>query len=76
MGDVGSNFLGFTLSVISIMGMAKGYTILAIAAPIIILGIPVFDMIFAVSNCRSLRGHTFCANRKYAKNRTGRGCFP
>ena len=48
MGDVGSNFLGFTLAVISIMGMAKGYTLLAIAAPIIILGIPVFDMIFAI----------------------------
>jgi len=48
MGDVGSNFLGFTLSVISIMGMAKGYTILTIATPIIILGIPVFDMVFAI----------------------------
>jgi len=48
MGDVGSNFLGFTLSVISIMGMAKGYTVLAIVAPIIILGIPVIDMVFAV----------------------------
>lgn len=48
MGDVGSNFLGFTLAVVSIMGMAKGYTVLAIVAPIIILGIPIFDMVFAI----------------------------
>lgn len=47
MGDVGSNFLGFTLATISIMGMAKGYTILAIVAPLIVVGVPVFDMLFA-----------------------------
>lgn len=48
MGDTGSNFLGFTLATVSIMGMAKGYTLLAIAAPLIICGVPVFDMIFAI----------------------------
>lgn len=48
MGDTGSNFLGFTLATISIIGMAKGYTILAIVAPLIICGVPVFDMIFAI----------------------------
>lgn len=47
MGDTGSNFLGYTLAVISMIGMAKGYTVLAIVAPIIIVGVPVFDMIFA-----------------------------
>lgn len=55
MGDVGSNFLGFTLGVISIMGMAKGYTLLTIIGPIIVLGIPVFDMIFAIVR-RLIRG--------------------
>ena len=36
----------------------------------------VLDMaFFGVTDCRSLRGHTFCVNRKYAKNHTGRGCF-
>jgi len=63
MGDVGSNFLGFTLAVISIMGMAKGYTVLAIVAPIIILGIPVFDMIFAIIR-RLLRGQKITAPDK------------
>jgi len=48
MGDTGSNFLGYTLATVSIMGMAKGYTILAIVAPLIVCGVPVFDMIFAI----------------------------
>ncbi|MEG2310980.1 MAG: MraY family glycosyltransferase [Clostridia bacterium] len=55
MGDVGSNFLGFTLAVISILGFAKGYTMLAIIAPILALGVPIFDTLFAMVR-RFLKG--------------------
>ena len=55
MGDVGSNFLGFTLSVVSILGFAKGYTLLAIIAPILALGVPIFDTLFAMIR-RFLKG--------------------
>lgn len=55
MGDVGSNFLGFTLSVVSMLGFAKGYTIIAILAPILALGIPIFDTLFAMVR-RILKG--------------------
>ncbi len=48
MGDVGSNFLGFTLATVSILGFAKGYTMLAIIAPILVLGVPIFDTLFAM----------------------------
>lgn len=48
MGDVGSNFLGFTLATVAIMGFAKGYTMLAIIAPILVLGVPIFDTLFAM----------------------------
>ncbi len=48
MGDCSSNFLGFTLAVVSILGCAKGYTILAIIAPILTLGVPIFDTLFAM----------------------------
>ena len=48
MGDTGSNFLGYTLATVSIMGMAKGYTMLTIIAPLIVCGVPVFDMLFAI----------------------------
>lgn len=55
MGDTGSNFLGYTLATISIMGMAKGYTLLAIVIPIIIFAVPIFDMLFVV--CKRLLQH-------------------
>lgn len=55
MGDVGSNFLGFTLSVVSMLGFAKGYTIIAILAPILALGVPIFDTLFAMIR-RILKG--------------------
>ncbi len=48
IGDTGSNFLGFSLAVISILGVAKTYTALVIVAPIIVLGLPIFDTVFAI----------------------------
>lgn len=48
MGDTGSNFLGFTLGVVSIQGTLKSYAAIAIAIPILVLGLPLFDTIFAI----------------------------
>lgn len=48
MGDCGSNFLGFAISIISILGVAKTYTIIVIIAPLIVLALPIFDTAFAV----------------------------
>ncbi len=48
IGDTGSNFLGFTLSIISILGMAKTYTIAVIVLPLIVLGLPIFDTLWAI----------------------------
>ena len=48
IGDTGSNFLGFALSVISILGVAKTYTAIVIVAPLIVLALPVFDTLFAI----------------------------
>lgn len=48
IGDTGSNFLGYSLAVISILGVAKTYTAIVIIAPIIILGLPIFDTLFAI----------------------------
>jgi len=55
MGDTGSNFLGFTLAVISIQGTLKSYTTIAIAVPLLVLGLPLFDTIFAIFR-RLLKG--------------------
>lgn len=48
IGDVGSNFLGFMLAVVSILGVAKTYTAAVIVLPVIVLGLPIFDVIFAI----------------------------
>ena len=48
IGDTGSNFMGFALAIISILGVAKTYTALVLIAPIIILGMPIFDTLFAI----------------------------
>lgn len=48
IGDTGSNFLGFSLAIISILGVAKTYTAIVIVAPIIVLGLPIFDTLFAI----------------------------
>ena len=48
IGDTGSNFLGFMLAVISILGIAKTYTIAVIVLPVIVLGLPISDVLFAI----------------------------
>ena len=48
IGDTGSNFLGFTLSVVSILGVAKTYTAVVIILPVIVLGLPIFDTLCAI----------------------------
>lgn len=48
MGDTGSMFLGYALAVISLMGTAKGVTFVSLFTPILVLGIPIFDTLFAI----------------------------
>lgn len=48
IGDTGSNFLGFTLAIVSILGVAKTYTAVVIILPIIVLGLPIVDTMFAI----------------------------
>jgi len=48
MGDCGAMFLGFTLASVSIISPAKGATVVAIIAPVLVLGVPLFDIVFAM----------------------------
>ena len=67
MGDAGSNFLGYCLSVISIFGVAKTYTLVVVVAPLIILGLPVIDTIVAIFR-RIIKGKSIKAIMKADKN--------
>ncbi len=49
MGDTGSMFLGYMLSVLSVQGMFKSYAVISFAVPIIMLGLPLFDALFAMA---------------------------
>ena len=44
MGDGGSQFLGYTLALISIRGSQKGATAVAIMVPLLALGLPLLDV--------------------------------
>lgn len=48
MGDTGSQFLGFTLSAVSILGAIKSTTAVVVAVPILAIGIPIYDTLFAM----------------------------
>lgn len=48
MGETGAAFLGFTLGVISIQGAIKSYAAISIAIPLLVLGLPLFDTLFAI----------------------------
>ena len=60
LGDTGSNFLGFALSIISIIGTAKTYTLIVIIAPLFVFAIPLLDTFLAIIRrmikTRSIKG--------------------
>jgi UDP-GlcNAc:undecaprenyl-phosphate GlcNAc-1-phosphate transferase len=47
MGDTGALFLGFIISVLSLLGY-KNVTFISFIIPVIILGVPISDTIFAI----------------------------
>lgn len=47
MGDTGAMFLGFIISVLSLLGY-KNVTFISFIVPVIILGVPISDTIFAI----------------------------
>lgn len=48
MGDAGSNFLGFMIAVISIVGLFKEVAFFSFIIPVIVLAIPIFDTLVAI----------------------------
>lgn len=48
MGDTGATFLGYMLAVVSIQGLFKFYAVVSFAVPFLILGLPIFDTLYAI----------------------------
>jgi UDP-GlcNAc:undecaprenyl-phosphate GlcNAc-1-phosphate transferase len=48
LGDSGSLFIGFMLSVLALVGSQKAPTMIAVAIPVVALGLPILDVVLAV----------------------------
>ncbi|MEA5001870.1 MAG: MraY family glycosyltransferase [Christensenella sp.] len=69
MGDVGATFLGFVLAVISIQGFFKVNAVVSFVIPFLVLGLPIFDTLFAIIR-RLFKGQSpFHADRKHLHHR-------
>lgn len=69
MGDTGSTFIGFILAVASIQGLFKIYALISFAVPFFILGLPIFDVCFAVISRVSHGESPMKADRKHVHYR-------
>ena len=49
MGDGGSQLLGFAIAAFSVQGTVKGATIMVVLLPALVLGLPIFDTIMAIT---------------------------
>jgi UDP-GlcNAc:undecaprenyl-phosphate GlcNAc-1-phosphate transferase len=48
LGDTGAQLLGFLLAAISMEGAIKSATIFSVVVPILTMGLPIFDTVFAI----------------------------
>ena len=55
MGDTGALLLGYVLATMSVVGLFKFFAIISFVVPFIVLGLPIFDTVFAFFR-RLLRG--------------------
>ncbi len=63
MGDSGSMFLGFVISIIALLGF-KNVTMTSLIIPLLILAIPILDVLFAILR-RFFNGQKISAPDKY-----------
>ena len=69
MGDVGSQFLGFVLSTVSIMGLFKFHAIITFRGPLQALAVPLADTTFAFVRRIGHGQSPFHADRKHFHHR-------
>lgn len=69
MGDTGSTFIGYVLAVASIQGLFKTYALISFVVPFCMLGLPIFDVCFAVISRVSHGENPMKADRKHVHYR-------
>ena len=69
LGDSGSLFVGFMLAGIGALSAQKSPTVIAVAIPVVSLGLPVLDTLIAVSRRFLRRQPIFAADRGHIHHR-------
>ncbi|OIP65198.1 MAG: hypothetical protein CO150_10660 [Nitrospirae bacterium CG_4_9_14_3_um_filter_53_35] len=69
LGDAGSMFLGFVLSVIGIHGIQKSATVMALLIPLSALAVPVLDTLMALIRRSRVRRDLFSADHEHLHHR-------
>ncbi len=69
MGDSGSLFLGFTISVSSVMCAAKSAALVGLTLPALALGIPIMDTLFSILRRFLERRSLFAPDRSHFHHR-------
>jgi UDP-N-acetylmuramyl pentapeptide phosphotransferase/UDP-N-acetylglucosamine-1-phosphate transferase len=75
MGDTGSLFLGFILAALSISTSQKGSTTVAIAVPLLVLGLPILDTAMAIGRRIRRRRPIFSADQDHIHHKLLRAGF-
>lgn len=69
MGDTGSMLLGFNVAAFAILGMTKSVTVISLIIPVLILGIPIMDTLWAIVRRASNGNKIFEADKKHLHHR-------
>ncbi len=69
LGDSGSMFLGFMLAGVGLLSSEKSPTVVAVAIPVLSLGLPVFDTSLAIARRFLRRQPIFAADRGHIHHR-------
>lgn len=65
LGDSGSLMLGYVLGSLSVMGVAKGATLLTLFVPLFIMGVPVVDTLAAIIRRAAKRRPVFQPDKEH-----------
>jgi len=75
MGDSGSQLLGFSIAAFSILGTVKSATVVVVVIPALVLGLPIFDTIFAIVRRVVRRQPIGMADKEHLHHRIMRAGF-
>jgi UDP-GlcNAc:undecaprenyl-phosphate GlcNAc-1-phosphate transferase len=69
MGDSGAMFLGYMIACVSVLGAYKTTTLVAMAAPLLVLGVPIYEAVSTVVRRTLHRQPIYTADRGHLHHR-------